>query len=591
MPLKYKFLLSLFTTGLIPIIILGAIGLILSFSFAKSTITNLEGNLINQKEIEIKNFFNQHFENLDIIITAEASEIPYFKDLDNYPEFYDLQNEKFILQQIIQQRPEILEISFLDLNGYEKIKYYRYKGNIVTDNVNLSNQNDLDFFQLSKQGQRFISNIFPTLDDYLIITSNPIRSKDNKVLAVLKTKLSLKPLEKIIENSVLGNSGYIYFVDNYGYIIYHSKNKILPGTRIKNLSFFLQNKLETLKKYKNFDQDVYGLAKFLDPFGMYLIVEWPTSEANQIINRQIILTLVSIITVVGVTIFLSFILAKIITQPIEILKTGTKRVAEGKLEKIKEIKTGDELESLIQEFNFMIDGLIQLQKLKDEFVFIAAHELKAPVAAMKGYLTLLIDGTVGKIDETAKEFMIKIKNSNERLIQLVHDLLLIARTEAGAIKIEIHPVNIQEAILPIINEFKLEAEKRKIVIDYQSFENLPKVYADLDRLKEIFANLISNAIKYNVDNGKIVIYHKIQGDELLTFVKDTGLGIPKNQQEKIFQKFFRVQSKATESIQGTGLGLFIVKQLVEKMNGKIWFESEENKGTTFIVSFKIVKNN
>lgn len=591
--LKHKFFSALFITGLIPILILGGLGIYLLINFAKNNIEYLEKTIFDQKKSSIQNFFDQHFENLEIIITTEASNIPYYSDLDNYFENYNLYHEKFILQQIIDQRPEILEISFLDLKGDTKIKYYRIKYGLPKDfieieSTNFDNQSKTIFFEKSKNGQLFISDIFYTLNGPALITSNPIKSKDGKVVAILKTKLSLNPLNKIIKGS-LGKLGYVYLTDKYGNLIYHSKINNISKLRIYNFENVLKNKAGVLTKYKNFGQDVYGLINFLDNYGLYLIVEWPTIEANQIINRQIILGVLSIIAIILVTLILSLILTQKIIKPIEILKSSSRQIAQGKLEKINEIKTGDELEELIHEFNFMVDGLIQLQKLKDEFVFIAAHELKAPVAAIKGYLTLLIDGTVGKIDEVAKEFMIKIKNSNERLIQLVTDLLQIARTEAGAIKIEIHPVNIEEAILPIINEFKIEAEKRRITIDYQKFLELPKIYADLDRLKEIFANLISNAIKYNLDNGKVFIYHQIKNEHLLTFVKDTGLGIPKDQQGKIFQKFFRVQSKATEDIQGTGLGLFIVKQLVEKMNGKIWFESEEGKGTTFIISLPIAK--
>jgi signal transduction histidine kinase len=590
--LKYKFFLALIFSALIPILIIGFLGLYLLFyNFTRNSITNIETNLLTQKEVEINNFFEQHFDNLDIIIALEAQNIPYFQDINNYEKLYDLQKEKFILLQIIQQRQEIIEISFIDLNGNEKIKYYRSQDKIVNKETNLTNQSELNLFKKARNGENFISDVFDTLNGPMIITSNPIKSKDGIVVAILKTKLSLEPIRKIIKNSSLGQSGYVYLVDKNGYLVFKSNQEQSSLTKLDQILPITQNKLEKLLKYKNFNKEVYGLAKFLSKYGLFLIVEWPVSEANQPINRQILLIIFSIVVISLVTFLLSMFLAKIITNPIEILKTGAKKVSEGKFEKLADIKTGDEIEDLIKEFNFMVDGLIQLQKLKDEFVFIAAHELRAPVAAMKGYLSLLIDGTVGKIDETAKEFMIKVRNSNERLIQLVADLLQIARTEAGTIKIDVKPVDIREAINPIINEFKIEAEKRNITISYEELPQIPQILADLDRLKEILANLISNAIKYNLDNGKIFIYHQIDGNNLLTYVKDTGLGIPKDQQAKIFQKFFRVQSKATENIQGTGLGLFIVKQIIEKMNGKIWFESEEGKGTTFIFSLPIFYNN
>ncbi|BCX15244.1 MAG: hypothetical protein KatS3mg097_136 [Candidatus Parcubacteria bacterium] len=592
--LKYKFFLSLIVTGIIPIIILGTIGFFLAFNFAKNTIIDLENNLINQKINEINNFFKQNLEILEIIIAVDANETVYFTNPDDYYLTYDLNREKFILLQTLEQTPAILEISFLDLNGYERIKYYKHNNTITSaDQVTKINPKAY-FFDLAKNGKKFTSEVFSSLNGPFIIVANPLKSKDNKVIAILKTKLSLNQLNTIIGNSSLGSLGYVYLVDKNGYILYSSNNQLPQqiNWKINNFEQFIKNKIQNLTKYKNFNnKPVYGLAQSLYPYGMYLIVEWPTQEANEIIYKQITLIIFSILTVVILTIILSFILAQIIIKPIDILKAGAKKVSEGKLEKIADIKTNDELEDLIKEFNFMIDGLIQFKKLKDEFVFMTAHELKAPMAAMKGYLTLLIDGTVGTLDKIAQEFIIKIKNANERLIQLVNDLLHIAKNEAETISINIQPVNISEAILPIINEFKIDYQKKNITLDYQISETLPKINANLDKLKEIFANLISNAIKYNIENGKIIIYHKTEGDYLLTIVQDTGLGIPKNQQEKIFQKFFRVQSKITENIPGTGLGLFIVKELVEKMNGKIWFESEEGKGTTFFLAFKIANNN
>lgn len=582
--LRKKFFLTLIITGLLPILVLGLLGIYLSFNYAKDNIFTIEKNLLNQKDNEIKNFISSIFENMEIIVTSKAEDIPYYKNLYDYEKFYNLYNEKFILQQLLIIRPEINEVSFIDLKGREKIKYYN-EDQKIKELQNLSDLSKSLFFLKTKKGERFISNIFYTLNGPQIIVANPIKSKDNIVVGIIKAKISLSSIEKIIKNSILGETGYAYLLDNRGYLIYHSKLIENNFLNFNNLIELFNEKPLTLLRYKN-KVDVYGIGKYLGNLNAYLVVEWPSSEASQVINRQLILIFFSLLIVIILTLGLGLLLSRLITNPLEVLKAGAQKVGQGKFEKIEEIKTGDELEDLTKEFNFMIDGLIQLQKLKDEFVYIASHELKAPVAAMKGYLTLLIDGTVGKIDKTAKEFMIKIRNSNERLIQLVQDLLQVARTEAGAIKIEVKPTDIKESVLAVINELKISAEQRGIEIIYEEKE-IPKIYADPDRLKEILTNLVSNAIKYNINNGKIFIYHEIKNNELLTYVKDTGLGIPKDQQDKIFQKFFRVQSKATENIQGTGLGLFIVKQLVEKMNGKIWFESEEGKGTTFIFLFSI----
>ncbi len=122
---------------------------------------------------------------------------------------------------------------------------------------------------------------------------------------------------------------------------------------------------------------------------------------------------------------------------------------------------------------------------------------------------------------------------------------------------------------------------------YQPQANLPKVLADPDKLKEVIKNLVDNAIKYTIGKGTVTVTHEIKQNMLLTHIKDTGIGIPKSKQRNLFQKFFRVKAKGTEEITGTGLGLWIIKQLVEKMQGKIWVQSEEEKGSTFSFSLPI----
>ena len=197
---------------------------------------------------------------------------------------------------------------------------------------------------------------------------------------------------------------------------------------------------------------------------------------------------------------------------------------------------------------------------------------------------MVLEGQYGNLEPLVRATLAKVTNANQRLIQLVDDLLLVARTEAGKIPIKVSSIELPQSVLTVISELKPLADKKNIDIKYEPPINLPKVMADSDRLKEILVNLIGNAIRYTPDVGTITVTHKIQDNRLIISIKDTGIGINKENQKKLFEKYFRVESEQTKDIQGTGLGLFIVKQIVEKMNGQIWIESEEGKGSTFSFS-------
>lgn len=224
-------------------------------------------------------------------------------------------------------------------------------------------------------------------------------------------------------------------------------------------------------------------------------------------------------------------------------------------------------------------------KLRDEFVFVAAHELRTPITAIKGFLELVSD-TEGSFPTDVQEDLDAIKMASEHLNELVNNLLEIARSDAGAMKIETKPMDIIPVLENILKEVNSLVIEKNITVKLNNFKNGIKILADEAKTKEIFTNLIGNAIKYNRKGGVLEISAMcIDHSGVIVEIRDTGFGIPTEQQQKIFGKFFRASSKDTQGILGTGLGLFITKMLVEKMGGSITFSSVEGQGTTFAVSF------
>jgi len=228
-------------------------------------------------------------------------------------------------------------------------------------------------------------------------------------------------------------------------------------------------------------------------------------------------------------------------------------------------------------------------KLKDEFIYVATHELKNPVTAMRGYLSLIEEGRYGSIPPELTEPLTQVVSSNQQLITLLNNLLQIARIEATNITFTTKPIAICEVIDQVIRDLKALAEQKGLNIIHSCVNPAITIIGEKERLREIVSNLLSNAIKYS-ETGDIEVSYKIDQDTLVTSVKDQGVGISEKDQKMIFTRFFRVEEEAAKGIPGTGLGLFIIKEIVERMQGKIWFTSTLGKGSTFSFSLPLARS-
>ncbi|MDP3696611.1 MAG: ATP-binding protein [Candidatus Taylorbacteria bacterium] len=233
-----------------------------------------------------------------------------------------------------------------------------------------------------------------------------------------------------------------------------------------------------------------------------------------------------------------------------------------------------------------ISGEKEEQKIRGEIMFQTVHDLRAPATAIKLAAEMSQDAEfLSHNPEKLKESIGLIQEANTRMLGLINSLLDSARSKAGMVKNE--SVVIQGIIKSIIKEFTPAAARKNVKFEYLPQPDLPRVFAHPERLKEIFSNLIDNAIKYNKDGGTVTIAHKMEDDFVKTVVKDTGVGISAENLSKLFTPYFRVDGR--QQIQGTGLGLFIVKKFIEEMSGNISVDSRVGEGTVFTVSLPIAK--
>lgn len=223
-----------------------------------------------------------------------------------------------------------------------------------------------------------------------------------------------------------------------------------------------------------------------------------------------------------------------------------------------------------------------ISKTKSEFISVAAHQLRTPLSAIKWVFKMLLDGDVGKITKEQMEFLQKGYDSNERIIQLVGDMLSVARIEEGRFGYEFYYVDPVEIIKKTIKAFEIKAEERNISVNVEiAGEKIQPIKMDPAKIELVLQNLIDNAIKYTPKGGSVTIKTAPVDKFIEISIKDTGVGVPKEQVNRLFSKFFRGANVVKMQTEGTGLGLFIAKNIVQRHGGNIWIETEEGKGTTF----------
>jgi signal transduction histidine kinase len=252
----------------------------------------------------------------------------------------------------------------------------------------------------------------------------------------------------------------------------------------------------------------------------------------------------------------------------------------------------DELEKKVKErTNELVKSLREIEAIsraKSDFISNVSHELRTPLTSVKGFSSLLVAEKFGKLPEEAKKRLETIDENVDKLVNMVNTLLDIARIESGKTEVKIAPADIAKSIRDS-GEFlspQMQTKAIKLVLD---IPDTLLVYMDKNLIDQVFINLIGNAVKFTPNEGQITISAKVNGNQAIIAVSDTGYGIEKENLEKIFQEFFRVDNTINVQAKGTGLGLSLVKRIIEIHKEKIWAESETGKGSTFYFTLKLAK--
>lgn len=302
------------------------------------------------------------------------------------------------------------------------------------------------------------------------------------------------------------------------------------------------------------------------------------------------------VTVVIVTL-IAVAVAKSLSNPIEKLRRSAGEIARGNLDVEVRPSTSDEIGELTTQFDYMRKQIIkdrselkeqaeELQKsqaAKQEFASMVTHELKTPLVPIIGYGSMFLGGQLGNLTPEQKQKLEIMYSSAERLTRLIQDVLDVQKLDLGEMHFDIEQVSARRIIEDSINSLKPQAEAKGVTLLNRLNDDLAFT-CDYGRIMQVLNNLVNNGIKFSPSSGKIEIGAYLKDGSVIFSIKDEGVGIPKDKQGRLFTKFYQVDTSMTRKAGGTGLGLVICKGIVEAHKGKIWFESEEGKGSIFTFS-------
>ena len=465
--------------------------------------------------------------------------------------------------------------------------------------------------------------------DIAIAATVPVY-QNNEFQGVLATDLSLNQITNFLLTFKVGKTGKTFIIDRDGLIVGSSTNEktyFKQGKEFKRLNAsqsteplvkqsveFLNSRfgdLNNIKKTQKLEFDIKEKRQFLqvtifkDRYGLdwLIVVVIPEADFMAQINANQRNTLLLSLLALIISIIIGIITARRISRPISRLNKAAKDITEGKWEGTETVKGSriDEVGQLANSFNSMAHQLHEsfedleeknqelerLDKLKDEFLANTSHELRTPLNGMIGLAESIIDGATGEITALQHKNLSMIASSGHRLLELVNDILDFAKLKNQGIELQQKPVGIYSLVDVVLSFSQSLVGDKELELVNSVPDNLSLAYADEHRLEQILFNIIGNSIKFT-ESGKVEVSAREDKEQLNITISDTGIGIPPEKHDKIFESFEQADGSTSREYGGTGLGLAVTKQLVELHGGTIWVESEVGKGSSFTFTLPAV---
>lgn len=595
--LRSKILFLLAAVSLVPLILLSALGIYFVGITQQYAISQLETQLINQKEKEIEKFF-------DDTLTLFHLQIAYpVAALSGVPK----DQRESLLKWMAKTNKYISEVAFLEYDAsYPDKPEIGAELNKVRNGepiAELESQVNTIKFQKTLLGRDYIGPVYKNEDGYFVTIASPVKNNDDVIIGVLTGEVALAPVSRIVIDGVLGSSGYLILSDDKGEIWAKSPRLEYRGF---GSNVYVQSALggyggAGLSVQDQYDSSFGGVViasgRKIKNLNWVLAAEWPKQDAYAAVYALEKQAAIFFILILGVAILAAYFFGRRILNPIIVLEKGARIIGDGNLDHRININTKDELEELAGYFNEMaknlkgiealreakarMEGLArslekekELSQIKDKFISTASHQLRTPISVIRWTAeelkNLKLSGPDG--DMAKDQFEMIYKNS-ELLAMVIGDILMVAELGIGYRPSAPSEFSLKETVKEVTDEFGKDATVKNIIIKLNVPENDCRVKASQLNIKRALDNLIDNAITYTREKGEIEIGLSLKDDQIIFSIKDNGIGIPSEDQLLIFGEFFRARNAIEMKNVGTGLGLFIVKTIIEGHKGKVGLES------------------
>src|SRR5262245_2043253 len=522
-------------------------------------------------------------------------------------------NYQFELEKLLLIAPAITEAVALDANGIVRARASRLRTVLPEDQRDFSNS--MAFMQ-ARQGMSHLgsAHFVRGAEPYMSIAV-PIEHLAGEVVGVLLAEVSLIYVgENVVSALFDGETGYAYVVSRGGDLLAHPQvNLVLERRNLTELdpvrralssaSPSLSSKGILTRNFRN--EQVFSAYAPIPELDWLVFIERPAEEVYRPLYASIQRTSIVLLMGLGLAVLASLLVARRILRPLQTLRDGVARIGSGDLAFRLQVRTGDELEILAEEFNRMTarlqqayvglehtvaertqeltmlnQQLDQANRLKSQFLANVSHELRTPMNAIIGFTRLVLRKTEGQIAPLQHENLQKVLISAEHLLNLINGLLDLSKIEAG--RMEISPVrfDLHELVRVVAATIEpmLKPDLVRFVAEIEP--DLPALNTDREKLKQILLNLLSNAAKFT-EQGVIKVSAWRSSEGVKLAISDTGIGMPPEALDYIFEEFRQVD---LSGIRGTGLGLAIVRKLTHLLRGQVTVESELGKGSTFTVT-------
>lgn len=559
-------------------------GLVLAFSyfvFFRSSMDNVRDTAVflrlgiaETSRAEIENFIGEN-------ITA-------LMELSKKIDLMGDENEKRdLMEKLMREKSWLTEISIADPDGNETIKESKFSISNAGEKKNIA---DSEEFQMASMGQLYLCKVHTDEKSIPILTiALPVESASGEMPGVLVAQLSLQEVWNIISSSKLTIPGQkVYIVDSEGFLISHpDTSTVLKKTNLLDKPFvnevIKEKKIVDGRQYLSGENEsvlVVGVP-MEENLGWGIFVEEPAETAFATYN-QIRIAAVIFISLTFLLLFILIVNSRTLAGVFSDFKEEAKKrtVELEELDKTTKLLLRRDLD--LSEANQRLE---ELDAVKSDFVSIAAHQLRTPLTGIKWSYLSLLEKETGPLNSDQRKIIEDGLDAINHTITLINDLLNVAHIEEGRFGFSFQSASILPVVRKAFGRFQSAAGMKGVWLSIELPKNEPPpISLDEEKIDLVLDNLLENAIKYTLPGGKVKLKLDYDGKKIKIIVSDTGIGIPRNQLNRVFTKFFRGENALLYQTSGTGLGLYMAKNIIDRHCAAISVESEENKGTTFTVT-------